>query len=57
MGHRVRAERNIVNSEKGYSDMLRYYAQATGMTPEVEMELWWKFRQLRERLDGLQRVT
>ncbi len=55
MGQRARAERNIANAEKGYSDMLRYYTQATGMTPEVEMELWWKFRQLRERLDCLHR--
>ena len=56
MGHRAHAERNIANAEKGYSDMLRYFSQARGMTAEVERELWSKFKQLRERLDGLQRL-
>jgi len=31
----------------------RFFSQATGMTAEVERELWSKVRQLRERLDGL----
>ena len=56
MGHPEHSKRTIASAEKGYSDMLRYFTQATRMTPEVEMELWSKFRQLRERLDGLQRV-
>ena len=56
MGHREHAARTIASAEKGYSDMLRYYTQATGMTPEVEMELQSKFKQLRERLDGLQNL-
>jgi hypothetical protein len=56
MGHREHAERTLASAEKGYSDMLRYFSQATGMTPEVERELWSRFRQLRERLDGLQRL-
>ena len=55
MGHLEHAERTIASAEKGYSDMLRYFSQATGMTAEVEKELWLKFRRLRERLDGLQR--
>ena len=54
MGHWEHAKRTIASAEKGYSDMLRYFSLATGMTAEVEMELWLKFGQLRERLDGLQ---
>jgi hypothetical protein len=56
MGHREHAERTLASAEKGYSDMLRYFSQATGMTVEVEKELQSKFKQLRERLDGLQRL-
>ena len=55
MGHQEHAERTIASAEKGYSDMLRYFSQATGMTPEVERDLQSKFKHLRERLDGLQR--
>jgi hypothetical protein len=57
MGHREHAERALGKAEKGYSDMLRYYTQAAGMTAEVEKELQSKFKQLRERLDGLQQRT
>ena len=39
MGHWEHADRTIASAEKGYSDMLRYFSQATGMTPEVEKEL------------------
>jgi hypothetical protein len=56
MGHREHAERTIASAEKGYSDMLRYFSQAKGMTAEAESELQSKFKQLRERLDGLQRL-
>ena len=56
MGHREHAERTIASAEKGYSDMLRYFSQARGMTAEVEKELQSKFQRLRERLDGLQRL-
>jgi hypothetical protein len=56
MGHREHAERTIASAEKGYSDLLRYYCRAKGMTADVEMELWSKFQQLRDRLDGLQRL-
>jgi hypothetical protein len=56
MGHREHAERTIASAKKGYSDMLRFFSQASGMTAEVEKELQSKFRQLRERLDGLQRL-
>jgi hypothetical protein len=55
MGHLEHAERNIANAEKGYSDMLRFFSKANRLTPETEQELRSKFRQLRERLDGLQR--
>ena len=56
MGHLEHAERTIASAEKGYSDLLRYYCRAKGMTADVEMELWSKFQQLRDRLDGLQRL-
>ena len=56
MGHGEHAERTIASAEKGYSDMVRYFSRATGMTTEVERELKSKFKQLRERLDGLKRL-
>ena len=56
MGHREHAERTLASAEKGYSDMLRYFSQATGLTVEVEKEVQSKFLQLRERLDGLRRL-
>jgi hypothetical protein len=54
MGHREHANRTLASAEKGYSDMLRFFSHARGMTSEVEQELQSKFKQLRERLDGLQ---
>jgi hypothetical protein len=56
MGHRAHAERTIASAEKGYTDMLRFFLRAKGMTPEVEKELTALFKHLRERLDGLQRL-
>lgn len=53
MGHREQAARTIASAEKGYSDILRFFYQARGMTPEIEKELQSKFRQVRERLDEL----
>ena len=53
MGHRAHAERTLASAEKGYSDMLRYFLRARGMTPEVEEELQSTLKRLRERLDGL----
>jgi hypothetical protein len=55
MGRWKHAERTIATAEKGYSDIMRYFSQATGMTAEVQAELQWKFKQVRERLDGLKR--
>ena len=56
MGLREHAERTLASAEKGYSDMQRYFSQAKRMTPEVEKELQSKFKQLRERLDGLKQL-
>jgi len=56
MGHREHAERTLASAEKGYSDMLRFFSQARGMTAEVEKELQSTFKQVRERLDGLHRL-
>ncbi|MEO8367853.1 MAG: hypothetical protein ABI806_01465 [Candidatus Solibacter sp.] len=55
MGRREHAERTLTAAEKGYSDMLRYFYKATGLAPEIEETFQAKFRQVRERLDGLQR--
>ena len=55
MGHWEHAKRTIASAEKGYSDLLRFFSQASGTTAEVEKELRSKFKQLRERLDGLHR--
>ena len=56
LGHREHAGRTIASAEKGYSDMLRYFSQATGMTEKVKRELWSKFKRLRKRLDGLTKM-
>jgi hypothetical protein len=56
MGNREHVERTCSNAEKGYSDMIRFYSQATGITAQVAEELQSKFKQPRERLDGLQRL-
>lgn len=56
MGHLEHAARTMTSAEKGYSDMLRYFQNATGLTPEEQGELQSKLRQLRVRLDGLQRL-
>jgi hypothetical protein len=53
MGNREHAERTLAESEKGYSDMLRLFSQAKGLTAEVQEALQSKFRHLRERLDAL----
>jgi hypothetical protein len=36
MDHWKHAERTIATAEKGYSDMMRYFSQATGMSAEVQ---------------------
>ena len=56
MGHQEHAARTIPSAKKAYDDMLRFFIQAKGMTVEHEMELWSKFKQLRERLDALIRL-
>jgi hypothetical protein len=54
MGNREHAERTLAEAEKGYSDMLRFFSRAKGVTAEVEKELRLKFGELRQRLDRLQ---
>jgi hypothetical protein len=56
IGNWEHAERTIAKAEKGYSDMLRLFSEATGKTAEVETELGSKFNEVRERLDGLKRL-
>jgi hypothetical protein len=59
MGNREHAGRTLASAEKGYSDMLRFFSQAEakGITAEVTEELRSKFKQLRDRLDGLTRAA
>jgi hypothetical protein len=53
MGNHEHAERTLAEAEKGYSDMNRFFSQAKGLTPEAEARFQSKFKQVRERLDGL----
>ena len=53
MGHGEHSELTLAEAEKGYADMLRYFSQATQITPEAKKELQLTFTPLRERLDGL----
>ena len=56
VGNRHHAERTLATVEKGYSDTFQFFSQATEINSEMERELWSRFRQLRERLDGLKRL-
>jgi hypothetical protein len=56
LGYREHTAETLARAEKGYSDMLRFFSRARGMTAEVEEELQSKFKRLRERLDGLKRL-
>ena len=56
LGNREHAERTLATAEKGYSDILRFFSRTTEMTPEVQGELRSRVKQLRERLDALQRL-
>ena len=53
LGNTEHAERTVAKAEKGYSNMLRFFSEATGMTAEVARELQSQFRDVRERLDAL----
>ena len=53
MGDREHAERTLASAEQGYSDMLHFFSETKGLTPEVEKELRLKFQHLRKMLDGL----
>lgn len=55
LGNREHAERTLAAIEKGYSTLVRFFSEAEGLTAEQENELWSKFIQLGERLDGLRR--
>ena len=52
-GNREHAERILALAEKGYSDMLLHFSKTEGRTPEIEGEFKSKFKNVRERLDGL----
>src|SRR3954454_13889912 len=57
MRHREHAERTLASAEKGYSDMVRLFTKATRLTPEAEEKFQLKFREVRERLDGVQKLA
>ena len=54
-GNREHAERTLASAEKAYSDTLRIFSQAKGLTREVEKKFQSRFKDVRERLDGLSR--
>jgi hypothetical protein len=56
LGNREHAEQTLAKAAKGYSDMLRLFSEATGVTDEVESELRSKFKEISDRLTGLQRL-
>jgi hypothetical protein len=56
MGHVEHAEQLVVRAEHGYADLLRFFSRAKRITPEIQQELQSKFKELRERLDRLQRL-
>jgi hypothetical protein len=56
LGNLQHAEQTLAKAEKGYSDMLRLFSEATSVTDEVESELRSKFKEISERLTGLQRL-
>ena len=51
MGNRAHAEQTLASAEKGYSEMLRYFSMAKGLTPKLAGEFQSKFKEVRERLD------
>lgn len=55
MGNQEHAAQTRASAEKGYSEMLRYFPLAKGLTPESAEETESKFKDVRERLDGLRR--
>jgi hypothetical protein len=55
MDNQEHAAQTLASAEKGYSEMLRYFSLATGLTPEVAGKTEAKFKDVRERLDGLRR--
>jgi hypothetical protein len=56
IGNREHAERTIAEAENGYFILLRMFSKAHRLTAEREAEFQSKFKHLRERLDGLQRL-
>jgi hypothetical protein len=56
LGNREHAYRTMAEAEKAHSEALRAFSQATGLTPKAEQELQRRFKHLRDRLDGLQRL-
>jgi hypothetical protein len=55
MGNWEHAERTLSEAEKGYSDMLRFFSQAKGLTADIEKEFQSKFKHVHQRLNGLRR--
>jgi len=52
LGNREHAERTLATIENGYTTLVRFFSQATGLTAERETELWSRFIELGERLTG-----
>jgi len=56
IGNREHAERTLAEAERGYFTLVRMYSNAHGLTAERDEEFHSKFKHLRKRLDGLQRL-
>jgi len=56
LGHLEHADQAVARAEKGYSDMLRFFSKAKRLTPGIEQELQSEFKELRDRLDRVQRL-
>jgi hypothetical protein len=57
IGNPENAKRPLAEAEKGYSTLLRFVAQMTGLAPQDQSDLESKLKRLRERLDELRRQT
>ena len=54
-GNRIHAARLLEEAERRYSMLLQFHFRANGMTAELDEEFQSKFKQVRERLNGLRR--
>jgi hypothetical protein len=56
MAHYGHAEQTVARAEHGYATVLGFFSKAKGLLPGIQRELQSKFKELRERLNRLQRL-